>query len=161
MALIKCPECKKKVSESAGKCPNCGFDLSSYTPPAEKELTEEERQIKKEGPIFFIVIIILAAMGLFFISNKGDNTSHRSSTQNSPRGLSVSAAKRYVKRHLKDSLKDPSSLEIMHWDIMETADRGAFVRVKYRAKNGFGGYDVYTQIFTLSSNGEILKDNDY
>ena len=27
MALIKCPECKKEVSDKAITCPNCGFEL--------------------------------------------------------------------------------------------------------------------------------------
>lgn len=30
MALIKCPECGKEVSDKAGKCPNCGTDLQAY-----------------------------------------------------------------------------------------------------------------------------------
>ena len=29
MALIKCPECGKEVSDRAGTCPNCAFPLSS------------------------------------------------------------------------------------------------------------------------------------
>ena len=29
MALIKCPECGKEVSDRAGSCPNCAFPLSS------------------------------------------------------------------------------------------------------------------------------------
>ncbi len=28
MALMRCPECKKKVSESAEYCPNCGFSIN-------------------------------------------------------------------------------------------------------------------------------------
>jgi len=28
MALIKCPECKKKISDQCGKCPNCGFPIN-------------------------------------------------------------------------------------------------------------------------------------
>lgn len=29
MALIKCPECGREVSDRAGSCPNCAFPLSS------------------------------------------------------------------------------------------------------------------------------------
>ena len=29
MALIKCPECGREVSDRAGNCPQCGFPLSS------------------------------------------------------------------------------------------------------------------------------------
>ncbi|WP_249303408.1 zinc-ribbon domain-containing protein [Qiania dongpingensis] len=30
MALIKCPECGKEVSDKAAACPNCGFPLDLY-----------------------------------------------------------------------------------------------------------------------------------
>ncbi|MBO5023092.1 MAG: zinc ribbon domain-containing protein [Clostridia bacterium] len=28
MALIKCPECNKEISDKAGSCPNCGYPIS-------------------------------------------------------------------------------------------------------------------------------------
>lgn len=31
MALIACPECKGKVSDTAKTCPHCGFDLTNNT----------------------------------------------------------------------------------------------------------------------------------
>lgn len=31
MALIKCPECGKEVSETATVCPNCGFSIKKQT----------------------------------------------------------------------------------------------------------------------------------
>lgn len=37
MALIKCPECKKKISNTIKTCPNCGY-----------ELKEEDRKVKKK-----------------------------------------------------------------------------------------------------------------
>lgn len=30
MALIKCPECEKEVSDSAKCCPNCGCPIKSH-----------------------------------------------------------------------------------------------------------------------------------
>ena len=27
MALIKCPECRKEISDTALKCPNCGMNI--------------------------------------------------------------------------------------------------------------------------------------
>jgi len=29
MTLVKCPECKKEVSEKAVTCPNCGYELQA------------------------------------------------------------------------------------------------------------------------------------
>ena len=31
MALIKCPECGKEISDSATSCPNCGIALNQTT----------------------------------------------------------------------------------------------------------------------------------
>lgn len=30
MALIKCPECGKEISNKARKCPNCAYSLKSH-----------------------------------------------------------------------------------------------------------------------------------
>ena len=35
MALIKCPECKKKISDKCGKCPNCGYPIETTTTSVE------------------------------------------------------------------------------------------------------------------------------
>ena len=31
MAMIKCPECGKEISNLANSCPNCGVPIRSYT----------------------------------------------------------------------------------------------------------------------------------
>lgn len=36
MALIKCPECNRDVSENAEICPNCGFSIKEYQKSKEK-----------------------------------------------------------------------------------------------------------------------------
>ncbi len=36
MALITCPECSKRISETAERCPNCGFALTPQIVPAQK-----------------------------------------------------------------------------------------------------------------------------
>lgn len=30
MALVKCPECGKKVSDTAVSCPNCGYGIKEH-----------------------------------------------------------------------------------------------------------------------------------
>lgn len=40
MALVRCVECNKKVSDQAQLCPNCGFDLATHR---YNEFLEEER----------------------------------------------------------------------------------------------------------------------
>jgi len=64
---------------------------------------------------------------------------------------------RQVKDWLKDNLKDPGSFDAIEWSPVRKTDNGGYVvRCKYRAKNSFGGYDIYNQIFTMDSEGNVL-----
>ena len=54
---------------------------------------------------------------------------------------------KYVGRQrLKDQLRDPGSLEIISEELIRPGRNGGKVgyQAKFRAKNGFGGYDVET-----------------
>ena len=55
MALIKCPECGKEVSDEAKKCPNCGVKLK-------KNFFQRH---KKLSIIIAIVIVLGASVGVF------------------------------------------------------------------------------------------------
>jgi hypothetical protein len=77
MALIKCPECGKEISDKAPNCPNCGFPVSDMgkesssqdkIPEAEHETSRSDSrsdntvsniQIKKYLPIAIIAVIAL------------------------------------------------------------------------------------------------------
>lgn len=51
MALIKCPECGKEISDKAKKCPNCGHVLTRVNDDVEKlDETEKFTAIKENHP---------------------------------------------------------------------------------------------------------------
>lgn len=55
MALIDCRECKKKISEYAETCPQCGFPIAKYEADEARkakprELTPEQEEIYGFGP---------------------------------------------------------------------------------------------------------------
>ena len=56
MALIACPECKKKVSDSAGNCPKCGYQL---TPEKIAEIKKKEQQTQKGCAIGCLAVIAI------------------------------------------------------------------------------------------------------
>lgn len=42
MALVKCPECGKEISDKAASCPNCGCPASEFKKPSVPEDTRSE-----------------------------------------------------------------------------------------------------------------------
>jgi hypothetical protein len=64
MALINCPECKKEISDKAGKCPNCGYPILqkvyNYKPPNKNELN-----LVLAGVIIVIILLLVAFISVF------------------------------------------------------------------------------------------------
>lgn len=69
MALIKCTECGKEVSDKATTCPNCGAPISTSTANQQPKVEVKVTQKKKKGSclktilIVFGVLIVLAVIG--------------------------------------------------------------------------------------------------
>lgn len=57
MALIKCPECGKDVSDTADVCMNCGFSIRKWMKRRRKEAVWEDSRLESgeagmpEGPV--------------------------------------------------------------------------------------------------------------
>lgn len=87
MALIKCPECGKDISDRAKKCPGCGYqlkkekDVVNINVKEEKVTTHFSRKIftrqRKVAIILLILtaIIVIAAIFFFFGRNNGNKIS--------------------------------------------------------------------------------------
>lgn len=88
-------------------------------------------------------------------------SSPRAKVVNSPWDGSV----RQVKNHLGQVLRDPDSVEYINWsevvEIGKSENRIYMVRVKYRAKNGFGGFNLKNQIFHLDKDGAVTGQQDF
>lgn len=56
MALIPCPECKKRISETAESCPKCGCEL---TPEKVEEVKQKEKKLQTGIAIGCLIPILL------------------------------------------------------------------------------------------------------
>lgn len=70
MALIKCPECKKKVSDQCEKCPHCGYPLKSISQIENSENQDATAVALTQKPFYkrlwlwIIVGIVLVGLAL-------------------------------------------------------------------------------------------------
>ena len=71
MALIKCSECGKEISDKAPACPNCGNPISQPTAPQETVVRHIHEKVEKQAPPpkkKTGCLAWIAAIGLGFIS---------------------------------------------------------------------------------------------
>lgn len=73
MALIKCPECSKEISDQSVSCPNCGYPVkqtsifSSQPPPLPISHQITENKIVKEDKTLSPFMMIIGIFSLFFL----------------------------------------------------------------------------------------------
>lgn len=70
MALIKCPECKKKISDQCENCPNCGFPVKrnvEAAPVVSKLEAETIKKSKEKKPINKKLLIGIISAGVILL----------------------------------------------------------------------------------------------
>lgn len=149
MALITCPECKKRISDSANHCPKCGYELK---PSKIVELIGKEKQNQKRGAIGCLSIIAIIVLVAVFAPSTPESAEKRMKY----------SAQAGVEVYLKSNLKDPGSLDFIEWSPVVKEENGKFsIRAKYRAKNSFGGYVVNNMIFQMDSTGSVEQVSEF
>ncbi len=99
MALITCPECKKKISEIANSCPNCGYILSNGEAAKLKGRDKNTRIVSS-------IIIIIGVIILFKLCTGGN-----SSDSQIPWDKADNSVKAWVftQMYVEQNLKSPGS----------------------------------------------------
>ena len=63
----------------------------------------------------------------------------------------------HVQAYFDRTLRDPSSFEAIKWgNVVHTCD-GYTVAVTYRARNGFGGMTVASEVFFMDRSGSVVS----
>ena len=83
MALIKCPECGKEISDQAPACIHCGFPLSKLKTVKEKKegVVLSRKKVAISTPIIiflvtntaFLILISICAVGIPYNTEKGNS----------------------------------------------------------------------------------------
>ena len=94
MALIKCPECKKDISDKAEVCPNCGYELKSANDSIGNSNLDK---VISGNNLKYLLIIVVAAIGIFLVFNminKNSGMGYKSYTD-STLGITFNYPKNY------------------------------------------------------------------
>ena len=73
MALIKCPECDKKVSDKAESCPHCGYSFKKKIEINDDKLKELNSKWNNKYLIIILIVLVIGYF-LFFNGSKTNNT---------------------------------------------------------------------------------------
>lgn len=79
MALIKCKECAKEISDKATTCPNCGAPTNSKVFNANIDVNTK---INNKQAIYIIMGIIALIIGLLLFFDGLDKTTSKTNTNN-------------------------------------------------------------------------------
>lgn len=136
--MTECRECGGTVSTSARACPHCGAK-PAYRPSV----------------AFVVIAGLLLAFGIkstFFSGSDAPPIAKPVQDEAAERRYLVVAI---AAKKLRDSLGDPESVE---WIDMLADERAELVCLKYRARNAFGGMQVYTATLTAQLASDSTDD---
>lgn len=160
MALITCPECKKKISDTAGNCPNCGNYITRVK-IAEMHRREQEAQ-KGCGRGCLLVVGIMFAFCLValiasLVIAPKPKTEEQLRTERIQQAFSpIDGSHRGLEEHIKKAMNDPDSYK---HDETAFVDKGDYLIVKttFRGKNAFGGVVKNTITAKVDLDGRVLE----
>jgi len=168
MALIKCPECGREISDKAESCPHCGMPIETSMTVAETKTDESKitesgvdepevdeskldehntdeikigESIRKRVPRkFAIIAVVIIAIVIAMFSG----------------GLSADGkiALRDCKT-LQDMCKVPSSFEVYEAIVYHSEESGVCTYITYGAENSYGAQIASVAIF---ADGMYLGD---
>jgi len=134
MALIRCSECGKEVSEKVKACLNCGDDIQKQINLARSKRKWKDIP-KSEKRQAAITGIVLGIIFLFCLNSCLSPKTPAEIEEGHKRGA-IGACRMFIERQLND----PSSMEIIHNGSKAMHVEGNIyeTNVAFRAKNAFG-----------------------
>ena len=169
---LKCGQVNPSATDDASAaCPQCGVIYAKFDPERWQALQVKRDEARHDAAVrqsrskdawkywvLSIAVLILIPMWIYqevwgISAQRRKSEAQRHVVTNSGWDGSVHQVESYLKRNLKD----PASFEAIEWSqVARDTDNNFVVRVKYRAKNSFGGYVIEQQMFRLDLRGEVI-----
>lgn len=159
VALIKCPECGREISDSATACPGCGHPMkktSENKTHGKNDLSERYRKLgekqkkekKKGGKLKWIVIAVIVILIIGVAAGSDDNDTTTSNTS--------SDASRETAVIEETSSETETTIEYITVTAEELSD--ALYNNAMKAQNDYEGkyLEITGKLGTIDSNGKYI-----
>lgn len=139
MALIKCSECKKKISDKAECCINCGAPVVAATISEKKpSIWKQDVKFGKGAPkrqyiLLIALVLIFAAM----IYNGIDGNNVSSGAYGSASKDANYTIRHYAKEIVKEILTSPSTAKFLAVQIVERKSNYYMLEVTVDSQNSY------------------------
>lgn len=140
MALIKCPECGKEISDTIRKCPNCGY----------RKKTKTDKKIFIIGGAIVALALIIGVVLMLF-------------TREKPLTVLEQQAVDCITDY-RAMLKNPDSLQVhdIRWEKNKLVEDMIYIYIDVSAQNGFGGNNRHIIIYGIKKNDiKFQGSSDY
>lgn len=162
MALLKCAECRGKVSSTANACPHCGAGL-------EATLVKHQTDSKRQRTLLWVAVVVVGAV--MFLGKRGPVPAERLAANDNSGGAEIAQRAVVQKPAADDSfkevawiekgkdavrakLKDPGSAQFKDVFFFRGKDNIPITCGQVNSKNSFGGYTGY-QHFVSGASPEL------
>ena len=137
MALIKCSECGKEISDTIRKCPNCGY---------RKKQKLDKKIFIIGGAIVALALIIGVVLMLF--------------TREKPLTVLEQQAVDCITDY-RTMMKNPDSLQVhnIRWEKNEFVEDMIFIYIDVSGQNGFGGNNRHIIRYAIKKNDIEFQGN--
>ncbi len=105
------------------------------------EIEKNKLKDVKDGCVGCLILIIIIAVIFFFV--KDNNTQTPEQRERSKMREQAIKARTTLDQAIKANLRDPGSYQHIRTEDWETLG-DIYVKIEFRGKNAFGGYDVCT-----------------
>ena len=96
MALIKCPECSKEISDKAISCPHCGFGLNTNV--VNSTVTVQRKRSNAIPILLIICFVIVGFIGFDNAIKKNEQVKHKEDSYSSEAALARIGNTEYIKK---------------------------------------------------------------
>ena len=156
--MIKCPDCKKNISEKAVSCPKCGCPIS---PDVVKK--DKAEQILVERISWWIVGIVIVCFIFLgnsekeFIAPVVKKTAEELRAEKVKKSFSGQGGSNInLIRLVEESMHAPSSFKHVKTEYIDAGDY-LIVRMQFRAKNAFGALVLDEVSAQTTLEGEVVR----